>query len=170
MKSLLFLLTLPLMALEDLDFADAWGRLFGMMRGELGKYVAYLLLKLVMVIAAVIVFSILAIIPALLIIGPIAFAVVAGVIAGLSWSVTTISMAVIFGTAALFLLVYLIALVATPAAVFFPAYAIYFFASRYPNLGAIIYPAPPPPVPEIPPVLQTPPQPPPLPPSPEPAG
>jgi hypothetical protein len=160
----------PIMALEDLDFGDAWSRLFGLMRGDLGKYAIYLLLKIVMAIAAWILFSILAIIPALVIIGPSVLVIFAGIAAGLTWNVTTVSLAIIFGIMALLLLLYVMALVATPATVFFPAYAMYFFAARYPNLGALLYPTPAPPAPEIPPVLETPPQPPPLPPSPEPIG
>jgi len=161
----------PIMALEDLDFADAWSRLFGLMRAEVGKYVVYLLLKFVMVIAALILFSILAIIPALFIIGPSALIVVAGIAAGLTWNVATVSLGIIFGTLAIIALLYIVALVATPAAVFFPAYAMYFFAARYPNLGALLNPAPVvPPAPEAPPVIETPPEPPPLPPSPEPIG
>jgi hypothetical protein len=161
----------PIMALEDLDFADGWSRLFGLMRGEFGKYAVYLLLKFVMMIAALILFSILALIPALFIVGPSALVVIAGVAAGLSWNVTTVSLAIIFGIMAFVLLLYLIALVATPATIFFPAYAMYFFAARYPNLGALVNPAPVvPSVPETPPVLEPPPEPPPLPPTPEPIG
>ena len=101
----------------------------------------------------------------------VAAVLLAGVAAGLTWSVTTISLAIIFGSVALFLLLYVIALVAAPATVFFPAYAMYFFAARYPNLHALVYPAPAaPPAPEVPPVLETPPLPPTLPPAPEPIG
>ncbi len=161
----------PIMALEDLDFADAWSRLFGLMGGELGKFVGYLLLKFVMAIAAWIMFSILAIIPALIIVGPSVAVIVGGAAAGLTWNVTTISLAIIFGIIAALVLIYTIALVATPATVFFPAYAMYFFAARYPNLRALVYPAPPvPPTPEMPPVIETPPEQPPLPPAPEPIG
>jgi hypothetical protein len=161
----------PIMALEDLDFADAWSRLFGLMRGDLGKYAVYLLLKLVMVIAAWILFSILALIPALAIIGPSVVVIIAGAAAGLTWNVTTVSLVVIFGFMALLLLLYVIALVATPATIFFPAYAMYFFAARYPNLGALLNPTPvpAPPAPDTPPTLEPPPEPPPLP-SPEPIG
>jgi hypothetical protein len=160
----------PIMALEDLDFADAWSRLFGLMRGDLGKYVGYLLLKLVMAIAAWIMFSIVAIIPTLLIVGPSAAVIVGGAAAGLTWNITTISLAIIFGVMAVLALIYAIALIATPATVFFPAYAMYFFAARYPNLGALVYPAPAPPAPEMPPVMETPPEQPPLPPAIEPIG
>jgi len=56
-----------------------------------------------------------------------------------------------------------------PATVFFPAYAMYFLATRYPNLDALLHPAP---APELPPVPESPPSfgTPPIPPSAEPVG
>jgi len=161
----------PIMALEDLDFADGWHRLLAMIRLEKGRYAVYLLLKLVLSIAAAILFGIIALVPALFIFIPAAVAVIAGHEAGMGWSVTTISLAIIFGTVLLLLLIYLIALVCVPATVFFPAYAIYFLASRYPALDGLLHPAPPP-APELPPLPETPPpfEAPPLPPSAEPIG
>ncbi len=161
----------PLMALENLDFAEGWSRLLALIRREPGRYVVYLLLKFVLSIAAAIVFGILAIIPVLLVALPAVIAVFAGKAAGLGWTVTTISLAIIVGTVLAVALLYLIALVSVPATVFFPAYAIYFLASRYPSLEAILNPAPPsaPPQPVISPE-NPPPEPPPLPPSPEPIG
>ena len=161
----------PIMALEDLDFADGWHRLLAMMRPEKGRYAIYLLLKLVLSIAATILFTIIAIIPALIVVVPSVIAVFAGRAAGLGWNVTTISMAIIFGSLLFLLLIYLIALVAVPATVFFPAYAMHFLAARYPNLNALLNPAPPlmpelPKVPEFPPPFEAPP----LPPSAEPIG
>jgi hypothetical protein len=160
----------PLMALESLDFADGWHRLLAMIGREKGRFTVYLLLKLVLSIAAGILFSIIAIIPALFVVVPAVVAVVAGRAAGLGWNVPTISLAIIFGSLLLLLLIYLIALVCVPATVFFPAYAMHFFASRYPNLDALLNPAPTPPAPELPPVPEPPPpfQAPPLPPSAEP--
>jgi hypothetical protein len=38
----------------------------------------------------------------------------------------------------------LISLISVPAIVFFPAYAIYFFAARYRPLSLVLYPPPPP--------------------------
>ena len=167
----------PIMALEDLDFADAWSRLLALIRPEPGKYVIYLLLKIVLAIAAAIVFGLVSLIPILLLVAPAVLAVFASYKAGLSWNVTTVSLAIIFGSMLMVVLAYLIALVAVPATVFFPAFSIYFFASRYPQLGALLYP-PAPPVPVAPPVAEAPPQaapsegpppePPPLPPTPEP--
>jgi hypothetical protein len=161
----------PIMALEHLDFADGWHRLLALIRPEKGRFAAYLLLKLVLSIAAAIVFWILAIIPALALAVPAVAAVLAGKAAGLGWSVTTISLAIIFGTVLLLLLVYLIALVCVPGTVFFPAYALYFLAARYPALDALLHPAPPP-APELPLVPESPPpfEPPPLPPAIEPIG
>ncbi len=158
----------PIMALEDLDFADGWHRLLTMMGREKGRYAVYLLLKLVLSIAAGILFGIITIVPVLFVVAPGVVAVLAGRAAGLGWSVTTISLAIIFGTLLLLLLLYLIALVCVPATVFFPAYAMHFFSARYPNLDALLNPAPP--APELPPVPQSPPpfEAPPLPPSAEP--
>jgi hypothetical protein len=162
----------PIMALEDLDFADGWHRLLAMIRPEKGRYAVYLLLKLVLSIAAAILFGIIAIIAALFVVVPGVVAVLAGKAAGMGWSVTTISLAIIFGTLLLLLLIYLIAWVCVPATVFFPAYALHFFAARYPHLDALLNPVPTPPAPELPPVPESPPpfEPPPLPPSAEPIG
>ena len=162
----------PIMALDDLDFADGWQRLLAMMRPEKGRYAVYLLLKLVLSLAAAILFGVIALVPALFIFVPAAVAVIAGHAAGMGWNVTTISLAIIFGTLLLFLLIYLIALVCVPATVFFPAYALHFLAARYPNLDALLNPAPAPPAPELPRVPESPPpfEPPPLPPSAEPIG
>jgi hypothetical protein len=161
----------PIMALEGLDFADGWDRLLGIIRPEKGRYAVYLLLKLVLSIAAAILFGIIAIIPAVFIFFTALVAVIAGHAAGLGWNVTTISLAIILGAMLLLLLVYLIALVSVPATVFFPAYAMYFLAARYPNLDVLLHPAPTP-APELPPVPESPPplEAPPLPPSAEPIG
>jgi hypothetical protein len=160
----------PLMALENLDFADGWHRLLAMIRPEKGQYLLYLLLKLALYIAAGILFGIITIVPALFVIVPGVVAVLAGRASGLGWNVTTVSLAIIFGSMLLAILIYLIALVCVPATVFFPAYALHFFAGRYPTLNALLNPVTTP-MPEIPPVPQPPPfEAPPLPPSAEPIG
>jgi hypothetical protein len=159
----------PIMALENLDFAEGWHRLLALIRLEKGRFAIYLLLKLVLSIAAGILFSVIAIFPALLIIIPGVITVLAARAAGMGWNVTSISLAIIFGTLAVLLMIYLIALACVPATVFFPAYAMYFLASRYPNLDTLLNPAPP--APESPPVIEAPPlEPPPLPPMPDPVG
>ncbi len=161
----------PIMALEGVDFADGWHRLLAMIRPEKGRYAVYLLLKMVLSIAAAILFGIIALVPALIVVVPGVVAVLAGRAAGMGWNVTTVSLAIIFGTVLMLVLIYLIALVCVPATVFFPAYALHFFASRYPSLDALLHPAPPP-ASELPPVPSSPPpfEAPPIPPSAEPIG
>jgi len=161
----------PIMALEGLDFADGWRRLLALIRPEPGKYAVYLLLKIVLAIAAAILFGIVTLVPILVLVVPAVLAVFAGYKAGLGWNVTTVSLAIVFGSMLLAVLLYLVALVSVPATVFFPAFSIYFFASRYPQLDALLHPAPPPAAPESPPLPEAPPpEPPPLPPAPEPIG
>lgn len=162
----------PIMALENLDFADGWHRLLAMIRPEKRRFAIYLLLKLVLAIAAAILFSIIAIIPGLVVFVPAAVVVIAAHAAGMGWNVTTISLAVIFGSMLLLLFIYLVAVVSVPATVFFPAYAMYFLASGYPQLDALLNPTPVAAIPEPPPPPQPPPpfEPPPLPPSSEPIG
>ena len=53
--------------------------------------------------------------------------------AGLTWNLYTITLAAVVGAIAIFCLLYVISLISVPAVVFFPAYSIYFFASRYPR-------------------------------------
>jgi hypothetical protein len=162
----------PLMALDNLDFADGWHRLLAMIGQEKGRFTVYLLLKLVLSIAAAILFTIIAIVPVLLVVVPGVVAVLAGKAAGIGWGVATVSLAIILGTLLALLLLYLVALVCVPATVFFPAYALHFFAARYPTLDALLNPAPTPPAPVLPLVPESPPpfEAPPLPPSPEPIG
>ncbi|HTR27201.1 MAG TPA: hypothetical protein VMI10_24730 [Terriglobales bacterium] len=169
----------PVMALDDVDFADGWSILLSLLRPEPGAFAIYLLLKFVLGIAAAILFGIIALIPVLIVVVPSVLVVVAAHSAGVGWNVATISLAVICGSVLFAFLIYLISFVCVPAIVFFPAYAIHFFAGRYPKLDAILHPAPPapvpaseaPPLPESPPPSEMPPtEPPPLPPSPAPIG
>jgi hypothetical protein len=144
----------PVMALEEVDFADGWSHLLALIRPEPGKYAVYLLLKIVLAIAAAILFGIVALIPTVVLILPAVVAVIAAHSAGMGWNVTTVSLAVILGSVLLIVLIYSIALVSVPATVFFPAYSIYFFAARYPQLDALLNP--PPAAPEIPPATEPP--------------
>ena len=91
-----------------------------------------------------------------------ALVVLGGKAAGLNWNPYTITLAVVAVTTAVGLVLYVISLISVPAIIFFPAYSIYFFASRYSRLDVLIH-TPPPPLPYVPPVIE------PLPP-PEPAG
>ncbi|HXZ29045.1 MAG TPA: hypothetical protein VEG08_13715, partial [Terriglobales bacterium] len=63
---------------------------------------------------------------------------------GLSWNPLTIAVAVVLGGLALLALLWLIAMINVPAAVFFEAYPVLFLSARYPRLDALLHPAPPP--------------------------
>lgn len=143
----------PVMALEEVDFADGWSRLLSLIRPEPGRFAVYLLLKFVLAIAAAILFGILAIIPIVILVAPAVVAVIAAHAAGMAWDVATVSLTVIIGSVLLVFLIYVIALVNVPATVFFPAFSIYFFAARYPRLDVLLNP--PPPAPQLPPVLES---------------
>lgn len=134
----------PLMAYDNLDFADGWSRLIAMMKPERRDYLVYLLLKAALSIAAFILFGIVtffAVLMVLIPVGGIGFlAVLLGKSAGIGWTPTTIALAAVFAAAALLLLLYLVSFISVPAIVFFPAYSIYFFAPRYPALAAQLTP------------------------------
>src|SRR3981081_2827167 len=143
-----------------------------MIRAEKGGYAGYIGMKIVMAIGAAIVIGIASLILLVVIGIPVGAlglaAVVTGKTAGLTWNGQTITLAVVAGCVALAFFLYVIALLSVPAIVFFPAYSIYFFAGRYPALGAVIYPAPL--APAFPPSPARPPEMPPLPPAAEPIG
>jgi hypothetical protein len=157
----------PQMALEEIGAIEGWRRLWPQIKAEKGSYAGYIGMKIVLAIGAAIVLSIVSAIVMLLFLIPVgglgAVAVIAGMAAGLTWNLYTITLTVVAGCCAIFFILYILSLVSVPAAVFFPAYAIYFFASRYPALDALLHPAPPPVV------SPPPPEPPPLP-LPEPIG
>ena len=149
----------PQMAIENVGPVEGWRRLLPMLKGEKGGYAGYIGMKIVLAIAAGIIFGILGVIVLLIFLIPVGgfgvVAVLAGKAAGLTWNVFTVTAAVAAGIIAFFMLFYLMSLVSVPAIVFFPAYSIYFFAARYPGLSALLYPrpsAPPAPPPLSPPM------------------
>jgi hypothetical protein len=158
----------PQMALEEISAVEGWRRLWLQIERDKGGYAAYIGMKIVLAIGAAIVLGIASLIVILLFAIPIgglgAVAVIGGMAAGLTWNLYTITLAIVVGATAIFTFLYVMSLVSVPAVVFFPAYSIYFFASRYAPLDALLHPAPP-----ITPVLPPPPEePPPFLPTPEP--
>ena len=148
----------PQMALEGVSAFEGWSRLWKMLQSEKGGYAGYAGMKLLMAMGAAFAVGIVAVILLLVLLIPVgglgAITVLTGRAAGLTWNVFTITLAVVAGCIFLLVFFYAVALISVPVIVFFPAYAIYFFAGRYPQLGNIIYPAPPlaPPVPPVAPV------------------
>jgi hypothetical protein len=156
----------PQMALEEISAIEGWRRLWPRLKQEKGSYAGYIGLKIVMALAAAVVLGIISAIVILVIAIPVgglgAVAVITGATAGLTWNVYTITLAVVVGACALLFILYVISLISVPAVVFFPAYSLYFFASRYPALDALVHRVPPPMIAPLPPET------PPLPPAPEP--
>jgi hypothetical protein len=144
----------PIMAVENLDFADAWSRLLAMMKKEKGAYAGYIGMKIVLAIAAGILFGIAIFFAILFIAVPFgiagAVAVIAGKTAGLAWTVGTVTLAIVMGSVFFAVLMVVSSLLSVPVTVYFPAYSIYFFASRYPKLDAWLHPPPEPIAPPIP--------------------
>ncbi len=138
----------PLMALENIGVLESWGRVRPMLSAEKWSYTGYLGMKIVLAIAAAIVFGILNLVALLVLLIPL-FLVglvvgVGGAAAGLTWNVVTITAAVVAGGIALALVLYVMGFVTTPSAVFFQSYALHFFGGRYPALGERLHPPAPP--------------------------
>jgi hypothetical protein len=144
----------PQMALEDLTAIEGWRRLWAMMKSEMGSYAGYIGMKIALGLGAAIVVSMVGIIVflmVLLLVGAFAVAAALGAGAGLTWNPSTIAIAVQFGGFVVLLLLLALSLVSVPSTVFFPTYALYFFAGRYPPLDSLMYSRPPQPTPVAPP-------------------
>ena len=152
----------PLMAVDGLGVLEGWRRLLEMMNSEKASYAGYLGMKIILAIGASVVFGILSTIAAMFVILPAGIAAVVVVIvgkgAGLAWNPFTITAAIVAVTILLAVLLYVVALACVPMAVFFPAYAMYFLAERFPALRANLYPPPLQPRPTEPPPLSPAPQ------------
>jgi hypothetical protein len=137
----------PEMALENIGAIEGWRRLLPALKSEKGSYAGYIGMKIVMALGAAVVVGIVTFIVILILLIPVGgFGVVAvmiGKTAGLTWNLYTITLAVVVGCIVLAVLLYLVSFISVPAIVFFPAYSIYFFASRYPTLDALLHPPPP---------------------------
>ncbi len=133
---------IPQMAVEDVGVMEGWRRLWAMMKADKGAYAGYVGMKIVLAIVAAALIGIATLILGLILVVPsVAFgllAVLTGKAAGLAWTPATIALAVTIGLILLAAFLYLVSLVAVPFIVFFPAYSIYFFAARYPQLNAAL--------------------------------
>ena len=141
----------PQMALENLSAFEGWRRFWKMLTAEKTSYAGYAGMKVVMAIGAAFAVAIAAFVVIIVLLipfgglGAIAALVSKAAGLGLSWNVFTITAAIVLGTVFVAALILALALVSVPVIVFFPAYSIYFFADRYPQLGNLIRPIPPPP-------------------------
>jgi hypothetical protein len=134
----------PVMAMENLSVLDAWRRLLPMLRVEKMVYVGYVLMKIVLAVGSAIIFGIINLLAIFMLLIPMGILGVAiyflAKAAGLTWTLGTISIAVVLGGAAVFAIFYVIAFISAPAMVFFQSYTLHFFGSRYTALGAVVFP------------------------------
>ena len=134
----------PEMALENISAIEGWRRLLHMLRSEKGSYAGYIGMKIVMAVAAAVIVGIATFIVILILLIPVGgfgvVAVIIGKTAGLTWNLYTITLAVVVGCIVFAVVLFVMSLISVPVIVFFPAYSIYFFASRYPALDALLHP------------------------------
>ena len=134
----------PQMALEDISAMEGWRRLWPMMDAERTGYAAYVGLKILLrlgamvALAIAIVIALLALLVPIGVVGGVAFLTARAI--GLAWNVFTIAATVVAGGVTLVAILYILLLMTVPLTVFFPAYSIYFFASRYPALNKALHP------------------------------
>ena len=132
----------PQMMFERVTCTEGWGRLWTRIRSEPMNYVGYVLLKIVLAIAALMAFVILMVILALIVAIPAAIAIAAGVVvfkaAAANILVIVIGIA-LASVIAVPVIVYCVGFVGAPITVFFPAYSMHFFASRYKPLYEELY-------------------------------
>ncbi len=162
----------PQMALEGIGAIEGWRRLWPMIQQEMSGYAMYAVMKVVLAIAAGILVGIasflLVVVLAIPAVAMVVVALTAGKTAGLTWNVFTITIAVVVACVLLAILMFLVSLLSVPVIVFFPAYAMYFFAARYRQLALALYPPQAPPLPATGSI--SPPEPPPFTPNPAPAS
>ena len=149
--AVIFVLTkdfvLPIMAFEGVPATVAWGRLRKMMAAEPMTYLGYIGMKILLAMGAGIVAGIASLIVLLVfvIVGVVAALVIVPL--HLGWNLATIALAVVFGGLAVLVIVFLMGMISAPIAVFFQAYALYFFGRRFRPLEMVIFPEPPAPPP-----------------------
>ncbi len=136
----------PIMALEGTGAVEGWRRLIPLLKAEKGEYAVYVLMKIVLAVAAAILFGIVNLIVLLVLLIPLGIVgfgvVMAGKTAGLTWTAFTIALAVTVSVALLLVLFWLFALINTPGMYFFQSYTLHFFGSRYARVGDLLFPPP----------------------------
>jgi hypothetical protein len=138
----------PLLALDELTLGDAWSALKRLVSAEPGAFAGYLGMKLLLTLGSGILVGVILILAVVVLLIPAALIAVAGyAIAKALGPGVGLLLAAIGIIAAAALLITLSLLATAPIAVFFTAYAVYFFGGRYPKLGSMLWPEPMPPPP-----------------------
>ena len=133
----------PQMMFEGVSCLEGWGRLWSQIKAEPMNFIGYILLKIVLAIGAFIAFVILMIILALIAILPVGIAIAAGVVAfkAAGGGILAIVVGILLVCfIAVPVIIYCVGFVGAPITIFFPAYSIYYFASRYKPLYDELHP------------------------------
>jgi hypothetical protein len=141
-------LALPSIALENMAVTAALGRCFALIRQEPGQICLYVLLKIVISVAALIAMQICIVILELIVIIPLGFA--AGLGAALLHTIGPVGhlLLVVAGVVGYLLLIvamfYFMVGMYGALILYLQAYSMYFLGGRYPLLGDFLEPPPPP--------------------------
>ena len=134
----------PVMAIENLGVLDGWRRALPMLGWEKGAYAFYVVMKIILAIGCALLFGIIDFIVVFAMLIPIGLAGVAAYFfakgAGMTWNPLTIGAVIVAGAVVVILFLVVIGFISTPAMVFFQAYSMHFFGSRYPPLGVVLTP------------------------------
>lgn len=129
----------PVMALENVGILDGWRRFLPALRAEKGAFAVYVLMKMVLAVGVAMLVAIADVLILLVLLIPLGIAgVTAFLIArglGATWTPWTVGATVLVGAVLLAGLLFVLLLVSAPPMVFFQAYALHFFGSRYGPLG-----------------------------------
>jgi hypothetical protein len=146
----------PVIAFEDVGALEGWEKLLAMMGMEKSAYAVYVLMKIVLAIAAAIIFAILNLIVILILLIPLGLVALAGYFIGsglgITWDISTELLVAAVGLLAIAGILYVVGFVYAPGLVFFQSYTVEFFAPRYGPLGSKMLPASPPMSPLTPPL------------------
>jgi hypothetical protein len=120
----------PMMAAESIGVTEAWDRVRRIVRADRVAIAGYLGMKLVLTIGAALIA--ISIVVAMAVPAVVAFGVPAvwAQGGGVPWGPATIAAAVLAGSIVVGLIVIVMAALSVPFATFFPAYGLYFLASR----------------------------------------
>jgi hypothetical protein len=149
----------PVMAFERVGALKGWEKLLAMMGTEKSDYAVYVLMKIVLAMAAAIIFAILDLIVILILLIPLGLLALVGYLIGsglgMAWDISTQLLVGGVGLLAFAGILYVVGFVYAPGLVFFQSYTVEFFAPRYGPLGSKMFPpSPAPPLtPPIPPTV-----------------
>jgi len=135
----------PVMAFENVGALEGWERLLAIMGTEKLAYAGYVLMKIVLAMAAAIIFAILNLIVILVLLIPLGLLALAGYLIGtglgITWDISTELLVAALGLLAIAGILYVVGFVYAPGLVFFQSYTVEFFAPRYGPLGSKMPPA-----------------------------